>query len=99
MIEMDHAAGRVEHLLVVGRDQAGHADRMEGAQRVERIDPKRVRVTVDLDYAPIAPEQIKGMNYAISEFGGSVAGRKIEMIVEDTGGAPATGWTCGSRCF
>jgi hypothetical protein len=30
--EQDHARGRVEHLLVVGRNHAGHADRMEGAQ-------------------------------------------------------------------
>ena len=43
--------------------------------------------------APIAPEQLKGMNLAIKEFGGEVAGRKIEMIVEDDGGAPAVGLT------
>ena len=29
----------------------------QGAQSVERIDPQRVCVTVNLDYAPIAPEQ------------------------------------------
>lgn len=58
-------------------------------------EPLKIGVMLPLTgpLAPIAPEQIKGMNYAISEFGGSVAGRKIEMIVEDTGGAPATGLT------
>ena len=33
--------------------------------------------------AALATEQINGMNIAIAEFGGAIAGRKIEMIVED----------------
>ena len=32
-------------------------------------------------------EQIKGMRYAVHEAGGVVAGRKIELIVEDDQGA------------
>ena len=58
-------------------------------------DPLKIGVLMPLTgpLAPIAPEQLKGMNLAIKEFGGEVAGRKIEMIVEDDGSAPAMGLT------
>ena len=66
-----------------------------GTAYAQSKDPLKIGVLLPLTgpLAPIAPEQIKGMNFAISEFGGAVAGRKIEMIIEDTGGAPATGLT------
>ncbi len=44
-------------------------------------------------FAPIGIEQINGMQIAIDEFNGVVAGRKVELIVEDTEGRPATGLT------
>ncbi len=58
-------------------------------------EPLKIGVLMPLTgpLAPIAPEQIKGMNLAVKEFGGEVAGRKIELIIEDDGGAPAMGLT------
>jgi branched-chain amino acid transport system substrate-binding protein len=44
-------------------------------------------------FAVLGLEQIKGMKYAVEEAGGVVAGRKIELIIEDDQGAPGTGLT------
>jgi len=41
--------------------------------------------------AALATEQINGMNIALEEFGGAVAGRKVEMIVEDDESKPSIG--------
>lgn len=43
--------------------------------------------------AALAAEQINGMQIALDEFGGMVAGRKIEMIVEDDESKPNVGLT------
>jgi branched-chain amino acid transport system substrate-binding protein len=44
-------------------------------------------------FAVLGLEQLKGMRYAVAEAGGEVAGRKIELIIEDDQGAPGTGLT------
>lgn len=43
--------------------------------------------------AALAQEQINGMQIAVDEVDGSVAGRKIELIVEDTEAKPQVGLT------
>jgi len=43
--------------------------------------------------AALATEQINGMNIALEEFGGAIAGRKVEMIVEDDEAKPNVGLT------
>lgn len=44
-------------------------------------------------FAVLGLEQIKGMRYAVHEAGGQVAGRKIELIIEDDQGAAGVGLT------
>lgn len=43
--------------------------------------------------AALATEQINGMKIALDQFGGAIAGRKVEMIVEDTQAKPSVGLT------
>lgn len=66
-----------------------------GSSVAQTKEPLKIGVLLPLTgpLAPIAPEQLKGMNVAIKEFGGEIAGRKIELIVEDDGAAPAMGLT------
>ena len=35
-------------------------------------------------FAVLGERQLKGMRFAVEEFGGSIAGRKIELLHEDT---------------
>lgn len=42
-------------------------------------------------FAPIGKEQLNGMQIAVEEAGGTVAGRKIELMVEDTEAKPDVG--------
>jgi len=58
-------------------------------------DPLKIGVLMPTTgvFAVLGNEQIKGMRYAVFEAGGEVAGRKIELIIEDDQGAPATGLT------
>lgn len=76
----------------VGLVAASYAQEQTHAQTKE---PLKIGVLLSTTgpLAPLAPEQIKGMQLAIKEFGGEIAGRKIEMIVEDDGSAPAVGLT------
>ena len=62
---------------------------------VQAADPLKIGVLMPTTgvFAVLGQERIKGMRYAIEEAGGEVAGRKVELLVEDTQGAPATGLT------
>ena len=42
-------------------------------------------------FAVLGERQLKGMRFAVEEFGGSIAGRKIELLHEDTEGNPSVG--------
>lgn len=42
-------------------------------------------------FAVLGERQLKGMRFAVEEAGGSVAGRKIELLQEDTEGNPSVG--------
>lgn len=55
--------------------------------------PIKIGVPLPLSgvFAPIGTEQLNGMRIAVEEAGGAVAGRKIELIVEDTEAKPDVG--------
>ena len=42
-------------------------------------------------FAVLGQRQLKGMQYAVEEAGGEVAGRKIELVHEDSEGKPDVG--------
>ena len=56
-------------------------------------DPLKIGVLMPTTgvFAVLGERQLNGMRFAIDEFGGEVAGRKIEMIHEDTEGKPDVG--------
>ena len=64
-------------------------------QPAHAADPLKIGVLMPTSgiFAALAKEQINGMQIAIDEAGGSVAGRKIELIVEDTEAKPQVGLT------
>lgn len=56
-------------------------------------DPLKVGVLMPTSgvFAVLGQRQLKGMQFAVEEAGGTVAGRKIEMLHEDTEGKPDMG--------
>jgi branched-chain amino acid transport system substrate-binding protein len=56
-------------------------------------DPLKIGVLMPTSgvFAVLGERQLNGMRYAIEEAGGEVAGRKIEMLHEDTEGKPDVG--------
>lgn len=65
------------------------------AAQAQNAEPLKIGVLMPTTgvFAVLGQEQLKGMRFAVEEAGGTVAGRKIELIVEDDQGAPATGLT------
>ena len=63
------------------------------AQSAQAADPLSVGVLLPMTgvFAPIGAEQLNGMQLAVEEAGGEVAGRKINLIVEDTEAKPDVG--------
>jgi branched-chain amino acid transport system substrate-binding protein len=59
----------------------------------QAADPLKIGVLMPTTgvFAVLGERQLNGMRYAIEEAGGEVAGRKIEMIHEDTEGKPDVG--------
>ena len=55
--------------------------------------PLRIGIVLPMSgvFAPLGIEQLDGMRIAVDEVGGTVAGRKIELIVEDTEAKPDVG--------
>lgn len=55
--------------------------------------PLKIGVLLPLSgvFAPIGTEQLNGMRIAVEEAGGVIAGRKIELVVEDTEAKPDVG--------
>ncbi|MGE3246345.1 MAG: ABC transporter substrate-binding protein [Beijerinckiaceae bacterium] len=64
-------------------------------QPARAADPLKIGVLMPTSgvLAALGKEQINGMQIAVDEAGGSVAGRKIELLVEDTEAKPQTGLT------
>ena len=56
-------------------------------------DPLKIGVLMETSgvFAVLGHRQLKGMQYAVEEAGGEVAGRKIELIHEDSEGKPDVG--------
>ena len=56
-------------------------------------DPLKIGVLMQTSgvFAVLGQRQLKGMHFAIEEAGGEVAGRKIEMLHEDSEGKPDVG--------
>src|SRR6266702_1276779 len=56
-------------------------------------DPLKIGVLMPTSgvFAVLGQRQLNGMRFAIEEAGGEVAGRKIEMLHEDTEGKPDVG--------
>ena len=56
-------------------------------------DPLKIGVLMPTTgvFAALGERQLNGMRYAIEEFGGEIAGRKLELIHEDTEGKPDVG--------
>jgi branched-chain amino acid transport system substrate-binding protein len=67
----------------------------QGVPTASAADALKVGVPMPTSgvFAVIGKEQLNGMQMAIDEAGGSVAGRKIEMLVEDTEAKPDVGLT------
>ena len=63
------------------------------AQSAQAADPLSVGVLLPITgvFAPIGAEQLNGMQLAVEEAGGEVAGRQIKLIVEDTEAKPDVG--------
>ena len=55
--------------------------------------PLKVGVLLPMSgiFAPLANEQLNGMRLALEEAGGTVAGRKVEVLLEDTEAKPDVG--------
>ena len=58
-------------------------------------DPLKIGVMMPTSgvFAVLGQRQLNGMRFAIEEAGGEIAGRKIEMLHEDTEGKPDVGLT------
>ena len=56
-------------------------------------DPLKIGVLMETSgvFAVLGQRQLKGMQFAVEEAGGEVAGRKIELLHEDTEGKPDVG--------
>src|SRR5947209_7545812 len=56
-------------------------------------DPLKIGVLMPTSgvFAVLGQNQLKGMEFAVEEAGGTVAGRKIELLHEDTEGKPDVG--------
>jgi branched-chain amino acid transport system substrate-binding protein len=56
-------------------------------------DPLKIGVLMPTSgvFAVLGQHQLKGMQFAVEEAGGTVAGRKIELVHEDTEGKPDVG--------
>ena len=56
-------------------------------------DPLKIGVLMETSgvFAVLGQRQLKGMQYAVEEAGGEVAGRKIELVHEDSEGKPDVG--------
>jgi len=56
-------------------------------------DPLKIGVLMETTgvFAPLGKRQLDGMRFAVEEAGGEVAGRKIELVHEDTEGKPDVG--------
>jgi branched-chain amino acid transport system substrate-binding protein len=56
-------------------------------------DPLKIGVLMETSgvFAVLGERQLKGMQFAVEEAGGEVAGRKIELLHEDTEGKPDVG--------
>lgn len=65
------------------------------AQPAYAADPLKIGVLLPTSgvLAALAKEQLNGMQIAVDEAGGSIAGRKIELLVEDTEAKPQAGLT------
>jgi len=63
------------------------------APSAEAADPLKIGVLMPTSgvFAVLGQRQLNGMRFAIDEAGGEVAGRKIEMLHEDTEGKPDVG--------
>jgi branched-chain amino acid transport system substrate-binding protein len=66
-----------------------------GSSPVQAQQPLKVGVMLPTSgvLAAIGREQLNAMQLAVEDAGGAVAGRKIELLVEDTAGNPSTGLT------
>lgn len=58
-------------------------------------DPLKIGVLMETSgvFAVLGQQQLKGMQFAVEEAGGEVAGRKIELVHEDHEGKPDVGLT------
>jgi branched-chain amino acid transport system substrate-binding protein len=66
---------------------------IRSAPAAQAADPLKIGVLMPTSgvFAVLGQRQLNGMRFAIEEAGGEVAGRKIEMLHEDTEGKPDVG--------
>ena len=66
---------------------------IQSATSALAADPLKIGVLMETSgvFAVLGQRQLKGMQYAVEEAGGEVAGRKIELVHEDSEGKPDVG--------
>src|ERR1700759_4815344 len=66
---------------------------IQTATPADAADPLKIGVLMETSgvFAVLGQRQLKGMQYAVEEAGGEVAGRKIELVHEDSEGKPDVG--------
>ncbi|HYI27373.1 MAG TPA: ABC transporter substrate-binding protein [Bradyrhizobium sp.] len=66
---------------------------IQSAMPARAADPLKIGVLMETSgvFAVLGQRQLKGMQFAVEEAGGEVAGRKIELLHEDNEGKPDVG--------
>jgi len=66
---------------------------IQSATPTRAADPLKIGVLMETSgvFAVLGQRQLQGMQFAVEEAGGEVAGRKIELVHEDTEGKPDVG--------
>ena len=66
---------------------------IQAATPTRAAEPLKIGVLMETSgvFAVLGQRQLKGMQFAVEEAGGEVAGRKIELLHEDTEGKPDVG--------
>src|SRR3954469_10501824 len=81
----------VKHMRIGLKLLAAAIIAQAGAARA--ADPLKVGILLPTTgvFAPIGKEQLNGFQIAVEEAGGSVAGRPIQLVIEDTEAKPDVG--------
>ena len=87
-VEEEEAAPVEEEAAPAEEEEAAPAEEEEAAPAEEEaaVEPIRIGVLAPLSgaFAWIGEENVMGVNIAMDEFGGEIAGRPVELFIEDT---------------